>query len=476
MQARYHRCVTRRSLPLAVFVALTVCSFVGCSPGNEVSSATATEGSSGSDSDADSDESETGVDPTVPTYYGDVLPIFAAACQNCHHSGGIAPFVTDRYDEVVAWGPAIAAAVEARTMPPFLVDNSGVCQTFEHARWLADDEVATIQAWVEADMPEGVRPDQLPQPPQPEALMGAQIVELNTPSYTPKAKGTPDALYDDYRCFPVEIGGDTTQFLQGFEVVPGNDAIVHHAVGFKVDPGRTVIGELTNAGIMELLDGQDDEPGWECFGAAGENVLVDGVPLTWAPGVSAINYPEGTGIRFEPGEIMVVQMHYYLANADGEDSTKVRLSMADSVEREGYLGIYDALLFSMFSGSPTTLEPGQPDVLFSWETSLSSFFGDLGQASEYEVMGILPHMHRLGQRMQVNYEVDGDEACGAYIPNWDFDWQQVFFYETPPVLKPNDRIHVTCEWNTEGVANPVTPGFGSDNEMCLIGVYVAPKL
>ncbi len=449
---------------------------VGCAPNEASTSQGSSTGDSDSDSEGETGESETGVDPNAPTYYGDVLPIFANACENCHDDGGIAPFVTNRYEDVVPWGTAITAAVEARTMPPFLVDNSGACSTFSHARWLTDDEISTIAAWVAADMPEGEKPAQLPEPPAPEVLEGETIVEVATPSYTPVAKGTSDALYDDYRCFPIVVGEDTTQFLQGFEVVPGNDAIVHHVVGFKVDPERTVVGNITNAGIMELLDGQDEEPGWECFGAAGENVLVDGVPLTWAPGVSAINYPEGTGIRFEPGDVLVLQMHYYLANAGGDDSTAVRLSMADQVEREGALGLFDQFLFSGFSGGGVELEPGKPSVIYGWDAALSSFVGDLGGASEFEVLGILPHMHRLGQRMQVDFQIDGEQSCGAYINNWDFDWQQVFFYEQPPVLKPSDRIKVTCEWNTEGVQNPVTPGFGSENEMCLIGVYVAPKL
>ncbi|MGB1015777.1 MAG: hypothetical protein ACPG4T_16690, partial [Nannocystaceae bacterium] len=434
-----------------------------------------TESDTGSETDT---ESDTGVDPNVPTYFGDVLPIFAEACENCHADGGIAPFVTNRYEDVVPWGPAIAAAVTARTMPPFLVDNSGTCETFEHARWLSDDEVATIEAWVDADMPEGTLVGEAPSPPPPNDLVGEEIVTVSTPAYTPTPKGTSDALYDDYRCFAVEIGNTETKFLQGFEIEPGNAEIVHHVVGFKVDPNRKVIGDITNAGIMELLDGKDDEPGWECFGAAGENVLLEGVPITWAPGVTAINYPEGTGIRFEPGEILVVQMHYYLANSGGEDATGLRLSLADSVDREGYLGIYDEFLFDGLSGGSAELEPGKESVVYAWDAALSSFVGDAGGAEEVEVLGILPHMHRRGQRMQVSYQTEssGEDAdCGAYIANWDFDWQQLFFYNEPPVLKPSDRIAVTCEWNTEGAANAIEPGFGSDNEMCLIGVYVAPK-
>ncbi|MGB1277703.1 MAG: c-type cytochrome, partial [Nannocystaceae bacterium] len=261
--------MTIRLVPLSTVVLLSTALTSGCTPGAGESSPTGSTGetdSAGTESDTGSEtdtESDTGVDPNVPTYFGDVLPIFAEACENCHADGGIAPFVTNRYEDVVPWGPAIAAAVTARTMPPFLVDNSGTCETFEHARWLSDDEIATIEAWVDADMPEGTLVGEAPSPPPPNELVGEEIVKVSTPAYTPVAKGTSDALYDDYRCFAVEIGNTETKFLQGFEIEPGNAEIVHHVVGFKVDPNRKVIGDITNAGIMELLDGKDDEPGWE---------------------------------------------------------------------------------------------------------------------------------------------------------------------------------------------------------------------
>jgi hypothetical protein len=46
-------------------------------------------------------------------------------------------------------------------------------------------------------------------------------------------------LYDEYRCFLVDPGLAQDAFITGYEVTPGNAAIVHHIIGFAVDPTVT---------------------------------------------------------------------------------------------------------------------------------------------------------------------------------------------------------------------------------------------
>jgi hypothetical protein len=36
------------------------------------------------------------------------------------------------------------------------------------------------------------------------------------------------------------------------------------------------------------------------------------------------------------------------------------------------------------------------------------------------------------------------------------------------------RLEVTCEFDTRGATGPVTPGWGTQNEMCLAGLYLVP--
>ncbi len=70
----------------------------------------------------------------------------------------------------------------------------------------------------------------------------------------------------------------------------------------------------------------------------------------------------------------------------------------------------------------------------------------------------------------------GEElGCVAEVPRWDFGWQLYYFYEQPIVLEQGQSI-VTCSYDTSGDSEPIWPGWGTRNEMCLTGLYlVAPE-
>ena len=255
---------------------------------------------------------------------------------------------------------------------------------------------------------------------------------------------------DDYQCFLVEPRSGEGGYLTGFEVVPGNPAVVHHVVAFQVDPEQEVLGGLTNEDIMNSLDsGSPNQPGWDCYGAAGNNVLVSGTPITWAPGGGAFNFPEGTGIRFEPGHKLVLQTHYNIKEGAGEDQTTVRMSWADEVEREAVTVLMDEFLASTFTGVPLEIPPGNDTHVFVWDRPLTQWDSRFSAWGEVELLGMLPHMHELGRRMQVTIRRGGEaggEECGLYVDRWDFNWQQAFMYEQPIVVRPGDSIKVSCEW------------------------------
>ena len=44
----------------------------------------------------------------------------------------------------------------------------------------------------------------------------------------------------------------------------------------------------------------------------------------------------------------------------------------------------------------------------------------------------------------------------------------------PRVLTASDTLQVTCEFNTMSATEPVTPGWGTNNEMCLMGLFLVP--
>jgi hypothetical protein len=56
---------------------------------------------------------------------------------------------------------------------------------------------------------------------------------------------------------------------------------------------------------------------------------------------------------------------------------------------------------------------------------------------------------------------------------WDFHWQQLFFYDQPQTITPDDVVDVNCTYDTTHRTTDVKWGESTQDEMCLIGVYVA---
>lgn len=454
--------VARRSL-----LALCCCSLLVACGGDDPSSSDA--GSSGDDAGT-ADESGSAA---MVRYHEEVRPILAQHCGSCHTAGAIAPFALDTYDEAREWGPAVAAAVAARTMPPFGVNNDGSCNTYADARWLSEEEIDTVAAWVEGGYEVG--DDSIPAPhlPAPKQLTGA-ITELTLPQYTPSVADDYGG-FEDYHCFPIDLELSEPRYITGFDVLPGDPKLVHHVLGFRVIPGF-----LGNDETMAELDAATpDLPGWKCYGAAGDGVLPSGVPVTWAPGTGATQFPDGVGIRVDPGDLLVVQVHYDLSEGTGADQTRLQLEMADAVDRTAFQTLWDPFLFSEQFGNPQQLPPGLDPARFEWDDTIEQMLAldstTQVPEDEFDVLAIIPHMHERGLRMSIEIETGEQMQCAADVDRWDFGWQQAYFLEEPISVTADDRFHVACEWDTTGDSEPILPGFGTDDEMCLIGVLFAPK-
>lgn len=444
--------VWTRSLIASIPVALAL---AGCDTTSE----------SGPESGTDSDS----VDDRV-AYYEDVRPLLAEHCVACHTEGSIAPFPLDSYEAVLDVAPLVQAVVQARTMPPFGVRADGSCQEWDEPRWLTDDEIETISAWVDQGTMAGDDTIEAPSVPELPTLDGHDVAEVGIPEY--RAEGTPELglEIDDYQCFLIELDLPQDRYLVGFDVLADNDAIVHHVLGFRVDPSF-----LGNGAAMAELDGQTPEPGWDCFGAAGEGVLPQGVPVTWAPGQGAVEFPHDVGVRFAPGDVLVVQMHYNLLEAEGTDATRIKLKWADEVQREGFQILWDPFLFASFQGDGATLEPGRPSVQYAWQASFEEMMAFDGlEFDRIDLLGVIPHMHARGQNMSIAIDRGGDSECAADVDRYDYNWQRTYFYEQPISVTKDDALDVVCDFDTSDATQPVAAGFGTQDEMCLVGLFFTP--
>lgn len=426
----------------------------------------------GSGAGATSTEQGSGSGPAVPTYYQHVAPIYARRCVGCHQEGGAGPFRLDTYASAKAMARASANSVKAKSMPPWLVRDDGQCGEYKDSQALSEAEIGIIARWADAGAPEG----QKAEVSFPPVKSLKDFVEVSTPRYVPEAKGGSLAQSDEYRCFLLKNPvSKKRQYLNGHEVVPGNAAIVHHAV-MMVVPGQmeAIGGGQTNAQRIQALDDQSpDKAGWPCYGSAGEGVQAVDLPVVWAPGQGAVELAKKTGSIVDPTDLLVLQVHYNLADpkvVGQSDATKLRMRFIDSIERQSVGFPWDDLIETLAGGSPAMIPPDQEAFVYQTDKSFEGF-GFTG-LPYVDIQGFMPHMHGAGKAQRIERVVNRSSQCLSDVPVWDFDWQLAYFFKHPIRIKPGETLRNVCTFNTKNRTEPTSPGWGTGNEMCLATLFM----
>jgi hypothetical protein len=390
-----------------------------------------------------------------PTYQADIRPVIDAYCLSCHSDGNIAPFELDNWETVEAMGPAIVAAVESRSMPPWAMDPD--CQHSPGSQWLDDSVVSAFGRWQEGGFLEGDPADYIP------GESNLITFDLSDPTIVlqPAEGYTPDLTKpDDYRCLPVSEPLEKDLFVTANRIQPTDAALTHHILLYAVPPhGQEELA---------LLEAEDPEPGYVCFGRSG----LDGVQTVggWAPGGNDDIYTEGTAMKIPQGSQLVLQMHYNTAGYDGEvtpDLPTVELwTLAEGA-------VPDNLLVT-FPIAKQTLDIKANDAASTQQSTQRI-------AIDGTIVSANPHMHLLGKEIHVDLvRDDGEEVCLTRVENWDFNWQRSYPFEPSAYLpvSVDDAIDITCIYDNSAENQPVVDGGrgepqdvawgdGSFDEMCL---------
>src|SRR5882724_5374845 len=103
------------------------------------------------------------------TFSKNIAPVLQRSCQECHHTGGVAPMALVSYEDVRPWAKSIKMRTAVRSqrgaMPPFFVEKNIGIQKFKHDPSLSEDEIAMVAKWVDAGAPRG-NPADMPKPLQ----------------------------------------------------------------------------------------------------------------------------------------------------------------------------------------------------------------------------------------------------------------------------------------------------------------------
>jgi hypothetical protein len=397
-------------------------------------------------------------------YHAQVRPLLEASCTSCHHEGGPAPFSME-YDAAEwesgapAWAASAVAAAEDGRMPPWL--PSGDCRELAYERALTADEKAMLATWRDEGFPSG----------DPATFPGPLPGDTPPPLGAPAIETAPEEAYvastaeaDDYRCFllPVEFAEET--YLRAADVVPGETALVHHALLYLIPPG-SVAG-------AEARDADDPGPGYTCFGGPGGGALT--TLGAWVPGSVVQGSPPGSASIVPAGSRVVMQIHYNTLSLGGAAPPPERSTARFWTTKEKPQYRVEALpMAHLGMNIPAGEEASLQERVFE-------------MPGDGTIIALAPHMHLLGEKISASIEpVAGDPACLIDIPRWDFHWQQNYGLPEPTRVeaKQGDKIRVQCTYDNSAANQPVvdgtkqppmdvTWGEGTLDEMCLLYVGV----
>jgi hypothetical protein len=415
------------------------------------------------------------------TYHADVKPIIDAKCANCHLDGGVAPFSLTTFDEVHQTRELIARSVDMGTMPPWPPNND--CNDYHYDRSLLPDEKEQLLSWANGAALEGEPPSDYTAPPPPESLETDVVLTLDEP-YAPQTKP------DDYRCHVLEWPNEETTYITGYEVHPDQAQLVHHVIAFGVPAAQ--------ADDFRGFDAAEEGPGYTCFGSpfpAGNGSDISGFTRTrwlasWAPGGIGTEFPAGTGIKMEPGSLVVIQVHYNTTTAEPViDDSSMSFQTTDEVDRPALIMPYTNPLWVM-GAQPMTIPAGEASVTHSTSFDIisadvfSNFGSDMDSSRGIEIHNVGLHMHELGHEAALSIQrADGTDECLLNIPDWDFGWQGAYFLKEPTVMYAGDRLNLQCEWDNSAENQPIIDGEkqapkdvewgeGTGDEMCLGIIYL----
>lgn len=385
----------------------------------------------------------------APTWADDVACIAFSHCTSCHHPGGISGDAVDMTSYTDAYGHRddIRDYTAARAMPPWPPDPG--YRSHAHERLLTQEEIDIITAWVNADAPEGIAANAPPTPVYTtEWSIPSPDLTVKMPDYT-----VPTLTTDLYQAFVIHVGNTTDKWIKQFEVIPGNNAAVHHVLVYQDTTGEA-----------QALDDAQPGPGYVSFGGIG---VADAKLIgLWVPGSGSFTAPQGMAIKLYAGADIVIQVHYPETSEGLLDSTRVNFQYDPSTfVRE--LGITAPLEHTItMTDGPLVIPPN----------SIQTFHNHYQLAFPTTVVGIGPHAHLLCKHMR-SYAVTPAQDTIPFVDlQWDFHWQGMYEFRHPIYLPTGTWLYGEATYDNTAAnednpnhLNPqwVTLGESTTDEMML---------
>ena len=382
------------------------------------------------------------------TYNGDIAPIASRYCAPCHRPGETGPFPLLTYEDARKRAAQIAAVTRSRYMPPWLPEH-GYGDFADELR-LTPQQIQTIQDWVAQSVPRGE----------------GGVTQAESPTQPTEASRRPSLTIEAERAFTVPASGpdvywnfvfrpqiDKTRYVSSIEIDPGNRRVVHHA--------------------NLLVDRAASQP---TAGFAGMDLAImrspfdpDGNFLFWKPGSPPHTEPDGFAWRLDPGNELVLNVHMHPFGKPEEVSPKVTLYFTEKPQTRF------PLLVQLENDAALDIPAGARDFIVSDNFELPL---------DADILAVYPHAHYLGKMLEAYATLPGGTRKWLIrIPDWDSNWQAVYYYREPVFLPKGSVISMRYHYDNsaQNVRNPNHPpvrvqaGNQSTDEMAHLWLQVLPR-
>ena len=336
----------------------------------------------------------------------------------------------------------------------------------------------------------------------------------------PQAYAGSLSVPNDYRCFVLDPHFTKPTFITGYQVTPDHRAEIHHVQIFHIDASQVAAGRARSPG-------SDGKPGWSCYGTVelpsterhhrsrhsvpgftGQAGLVAG----WVPGQDPVVYPEHSGILFQPGDALVLQVHYHYDTTPVPDRTTVAIQTDPGTDNFKKIDIINPI-------APVEIPcmPGVTAPLCNRNAALADdahlYGGDRrgGRGGAARRCAARPPSSsprtsttasrrrpattrcrsrgrscrcsvtstRSARSFRLTLDPDTPNPTVLLdIPTWNFDWQMNYGLANPIHVNAGQTIRMSCTWDRS--LDPNRPpkyivfAEGTEDEMCFSTYAIIP--
>jgi len=447
-----------------------------------------------------------------PSFKQVVMPALEANCASCHNPGqvGAAHWTLDTAGDAAAISDGIDTVVQSGYMPPWPASTKGV--SLLNSKRLDQATIDALVQWSRAggplDVPAStpIRPRGGPPVPSPRHDIVLQMPDAYAGSLD---------VPNDYRCFVLDPHITQPTFMTGYEVTPDQREEIHHVQIFHIDSSQVAAAAARS--------GKDGKPGWSCYGSVdlptarrnrhavpgftGQAGLIAG----WVPGQDPVVYPDQSGILLEPGDALVLQVHYHYDAPPIPDRSTVSIQIDPGTANLRRIDIINPI-------GPVEIPcmPGAVAPLCDRSAALADdarLYGPIGSLAEEgllalcgkradelaatfhdgiatsscdytvpesgTIVSVFGHEHTLGRTFRLTLDPDTPNPTLLLdIPTWNFDWQMNYALAQPLHVQAGQKIRMECSWDR--ALDPNRPpkyivfAEGTEDEMCFATYAIIP--